>query len=69
MPEAAGPMQEPAETLVKTAWLTATANIQWFTKISPDGSCLIPDFTNQIARIGALLERFGPNSYDYRLFI
>ena len=25
--------------------------------------------SNQIARIGALLERFGPNSYDYRLFI
>jgi hypothetical protein len=25
--------------------------------------------SNQIARIGALLERFGPLSYDYRLFI
>jgi len=25
--------------------------------------------SNQIARIGTLLERFGPNSYDYRLFI
>src|SRR5215468_9101414 len=46
MPEAAGPMQEQADTLVRTAWLTATANIQWFTKISPDGSCLVPDFTH-----------------------
>jgi hypothetical protein len=25
--------------------------------------------SNQIARIGTLLERFGPASYDYRLFI
>jgi hypothetical protein len=25
--------------------------------------------SNEIARIGALLERFGSNSYDYRLFI
>ena len=25
--------------------------------------------SNAIARIGALLERFGPRSYDYRLFI
>jgi len=25
--------------------------------------------SNQIAPIGALLERFGANSYDYRLFI
>lgn len=27
------------------------------------------DSSNAIARIGALLERFGPRSYDYRLFI
>lgn len=27
------------------------------------------DSSNTIARIGALLERFGPRSYDYRLFI
>jgi hypothetical protein len=25
--------------------------------------------SNAIARIGVLLERFGPVSYDYRLFI
>ena len=25
--------------------------------------------SNEIARIGALLERFGSKSYDYRLFI
>ena len=31
---------------MRTAWLTATANIQWFTKIGSDGSCLIPDFTH-----------------------
>jgi len=46
MPESAGPIAQQAETLVRTAWLTATANIQWFTKISPDGSCLVPDFTH-----------------------
>jgi len=27
------------------------------------------DSSNTIARIGSLLERFGPVSYDYRLFI
>jgi hypothetical protein len=46
MPESAGPIAQQAETLVRTAWLTATANIQWFTKISADGTCLVPDFTH-----------------------
>jgi len=46
MPESSGPIAQQAEALVRTAWLTATANIQWFTKISPDGSCLVPDFTH-----------------------
>jgi hypothetical protein len=39
---------------------------------NPDLYSKVPatiDSSNTIAKIGSLLERFGPVSYDYRLFI
>ena len=36
--------EQQAEQLLRTAWLTARSSVLWFTRISPDRKCLIPDF-------------------------
>ena len=45
LPSDATPEQQ-AEQVLRTAWLTARASVLWFTRISSDRACLIPDFSH-----------------------
>jgi len=57
LPSAASPEQQ-AEQVLRTAWLTARASVLWFTRISPDRTCLIPDFSHATDERMSAIESF-----------